>query len=174
MADSKHHRRLLTLLRDLDFARRWFDFCAATRLEPLPESSDPLPASEVATALGSLGRTVRYHTREQFYAIREPNVVGELGLNLALSSVTAEYILVLKVPEGHIGSTFAELMRKAEKRFGPPLPPDPPYPDPWFRDSAELRQVLTTGFRIYDEIATAVLDSGMIARSGDGPAGVAG
>jgi hypothetical protein len=151
--------RLLELLHRLDFARRWYDVCAAAR------SGSParaLPAEDVAAALDSTGRAFRYNRREQFYATREVGVPGELGLNLCLKHGVAEFILVVRVPAGHIAGSFSGLMREVEQRFGPGLPPTPPYPQPWYQGPTELRRVLAEGFGLYAEVAAAIVVSGLL------------
>ena len=55
---------------------------------------------------------------------------GELGVNLSLRHGVAEFILVTRVPAGHIARPFSSLMREADQRFGPTLPEEPPYPQP--------------------------------------------
>lgn len=151
--------KLLELLHRLDFARRWYDLCAAARRgEPAPA----LPASDVAAALDYIGRAFRYNRRAQFYATREVGVPGELGVNLCLKHGVAEFILVVRVPAGHIAGPFSKLMRDVEQRFGPPLPPTPPYRQPWYQGPTELRRVLAEGFGLYAEVQAAIVVSGLL------------
>jgi hypothetical protein len=152
-------RPLLELLHRLDFARRWYDLCAST----LPSrGADPLPAAEVAAALAATGRIFRYDRRERFYATRERVAAGELGLNLWPPTSAIQFILVVKTPVRHIGDTFAMLMRSVQKHLGPALPAEPNYPDPHYRDGTELRRILAEGLRLYDNVAGAVLASGLL------------
>jgi hypothetical protein len=151
--------RLLELLHRLDFARRWYDLCAATLFG---EYARTLPAMEVTAALESTGRAFRYNRKERFYATREVGMSGELGINLALRHGTAEFILVVRVPVGHIGGPFSALMREVEEGFGPTLPETPPYPQPKYQGAPELRQVLSAGFGLYAEMATAIIASGLL------------
>jgi hypothetical protein len=154
--------RLLELLHRLDFARRWYDLCAAARTG---SPACALSAADVAAALESTGRAFRYNRREQFYATREEGVPGELGLNLCLKHGVAEVILVVRAPTGHIAGPFSELMRDVEKRFGPALPPTPPYPQPWYQGPAELRRVLAEGFGLYAEVAATIVTSGLLGET---------
>ncbi len=156
------HERLLGLLHRLDFSRRWYDLCAASRGGGRPPARD-LPAAEQEAALATTGRAFRFGRREKFYATREAGVPGELGVNLVLRLGVAEFILVARVPTGHIGDPFGLLMRKADQRFGPVLSEAPVYPEPWYQGAAELRWVLAEGFGLYAEVATAVLASGLLA-----------
>jgi hypothetical protein len=151
--------RLLELLHRLEFARRWYDLCAATLFG---EFARTLPDAEATTALESTGRAFRYHRKERFYATREIGVPGELGINLALRHGTAEFIVVAQVPAGHVGGPFSALMREVEERFGPTLPETPPYPQPNYQGAPELRQVLSAGFDLYAEMATAIVASGLL------------
>jgi hypothetical protein len=151
--------RLLGLLHRLDFARRWYDLCAAARVGT--PCSD-LPAAEQEAALTGTGRAFRFNRREKFFATREAGTPSELGVNLVLRHGVAEFILVLRVPAGHIAGPFPRLMRKADHRFGPVLPEAPAYPQPWYQGGAELRRVLADGFGLYAEVAAAVLASGLL------------
>ena len=123
------------------------------------------PAAEQEAALATTGRAFRYNRREKFYATREAGVPGELGANLVLRHGVAEFILVARVPAGHIGDPFGLLMREADRRFGPVLPEAPAYPQPWYQGAAELRQVLADGFVLYAEVAAAVIASGLLTGS---------
>jgi hypothetical protein len=154
--------RLLGLLHQLDFPRRWYDLCVASRVGT---PSRDLPVEEQAAALATTGRAFRYNRREKFYATREADVPGELGVNLSLRHGVAEFILVLRVPAGHIAGPFSGLMRAADRRFGPVLPEAIPYPQPWYQGVAELQQVLAAGFGLYAEVAGAVLVSGLLVGS---------
>ena len=154
--------RLFGLLHRIDFARRWYDLCAAARVgTPCRD----LAAAEQVDALAATGRAFRYNRRESFYATREASVPGELGVNLSLRHGTAEFILVLRVPAGHIAGPFSGLMRDVERRFGLVLPETPPYPQPWYQGAGELRQVLAAGFGLYAEVAGSVLASGLLTGS---------
>ena len=157
--------RLLALLHQLDFARRWYDLCAATRYgKPARDLSD----ADAKAALESTGWTFKSHRKERFYATREGGVPGELGVNLSLVHGVAEFILVCRVPVGHIGDVFPVIMRDVEHRFGPELPESPPYPQPWYQGPAELRHVLAEGFGLYAEIAGAIRASGLLAGEDNG------
>jgi hypothetical protein len=152
--------RLFGLLHRLDFARRWYELCAAARVgTPCRD----LSAEEQAAALATTGRTFRFKRRESFFAFRETGVPGELGVNLSLRDGVAEFILVLRAPAGHIGGPFSGMMRHVERRFGPVLPETPPYPQPWYQGATELRQLLAVGFELYAEVAAAVLAGGLLA-----------
>jgi hypothetical protein len=155
--------RLLELLHRLDFARRWCDLCAATRFGEFARS---LPDADVAASLESTGRAFRYNRRERFYATREAGAPGELGVNLALRNGIAEFILVVRVPAGHIAGPFSVLMRDVERRFGLSLQNTPRYPQPKYQGATELRQVLAAGFGLYTEVAAAILASGLLVGSG--------
>ncbi len=121
-----------------------------------------LPAAELASALAATGREFSYDDGEQFYATRDAVLAGELGVNLIVKGGVAEFLLVVRTPAGHVGGPFPLLMRQAERRFGPPLPPTKPYPQPWYRDGEELRRVLLAGFALYAEVAGAVVASGLL------------
>ncbi|MFO0882750.1 MAG: hypothetical protein U0894_00940 [Pirellulales bacterium] len=153
--------RLVGLLHRLDFPRRWYDLCAASRVGGRPPSHD-LPTAEQDAALATIGRSFKYNRREKFYATREAGVPGELGANLVLRHGVAEFILVARVPAGHIGDPFGVLMRNADRRFGLMLPEAPVYPEPWYQGAAELRRVLAEGFGLYAEMAAAVIASGLL------------
>jgi len=155
--------RLLELLHRLGFPRRWYDLCVATRVGTPCRA---LPTAQQEAALATAGRVFRYNRREKFYATREADVPGELGLNLSLRHGVAEFILVVRVPAGHIAGPFSLLMRQADRRFGPVLPDTPPYPQPWYQGAAELKQVLSAGFGLYAEVAAAVLTSGLLDEHG--------
>lgn len=150
------------LLHRLDYARRWDALCAATRFG---EFASTLPDADVAAALKATGRAFKYNRKERFYATREADVPGELGVNLALRHGTAEFILVVRVPAGHIAGPFSSLMRDVERRFGLALPESPPYPQPKYQGAAELRQVLAAGFELYAEVAAAIIGSGLLTGS---------
>lgn len=152
--------RLFELLHRLDFPRRWYDLSCATRVGT---PAGNLPAAEQDAALATTGRVFRFNRRERFYATREAVAAGELGVNLVLRHGVAEFVLVVRVPAGHIGGPFPRLMREADRRFGPVLPESPAYPQPWYQGGAELRQVLAQGIGLYAEVAAAVLASGLLA-----------
>lgn len=151
--------RLLELLCRLDFPRRWYDLSVATRVgTPCRD----LSAAAQEAALANSGRTFRFNRREKFFAIREVGVPGELGANLVLRHGVAEFILVTRVPAGHVGQPFGRLMRKADRQFGLMLPEAPAYPQPWYQGAAELQRVLAEGFGLYAEVVAAVLASGLL------------
>jgi hypothetical protein len=150
--------RLLALAHGLDFARRYYAIVAATR-DGKP--CHDLPAAEVEAALASTGRAFRFNRKERFYATREADAAGELGLNLAISG-SVEFILVARSPAGHIGGVFHGMALELARRHAAELTPDPPYPRPWYRDGAELRRVLASGLGLYAELADAVRGSGLL------------
>jgi hypothetical protein len=153
--------RLLELLHRLDFARRWYDLCVATRSAEGVRGRRPA-AADVAAALASTGRAFTYNRKERFHATREADVPGELGVNLGLRHGTAEFILVVRGPAGHVGGPFSRLMRAVERLSRPPLPAVPAYPQPWYQGAAELTQVLAAGFGLYAEVAAAIRASGLL------------
>ncbi|HYH68988.1 MAG TPA: hypothetical protein VD866_30115 [Urbifossiella sp.] len=150
--------RLLSLAQGLDFARRYYALVATTR-DGKPSAD--LPAADIAAALESTGRAFRFNRKERFYATREPDTPGELGLNLAIRGAV-EFILVARTPAGHIGDVFHGLALELARRHAPELVPDPPYPRPWFRDRAELRRVLADGLGLYAELAAAIRTEGLL------------
>lgn len=150
--------RLLMVAHGLDFARRYYAIVAATGDgQPCHE----LPRAEIEAALMNTGRTFKFHAKETFYAIREADSAGKLGLNLAFTG-SIEFILVVHSPAGHIGPTYQQLALNLAERYFPKLIPSPRYPRPWYRDSEELRRVLTEGLGLYEELATAIRGCGLL------------
>jgi hypothetical protein len=155
-----YERRLRSLLVEIGFAARYYALCDETRTW---QRTDRLPRAEQLTdSLTATGRLFRYNRRENFFATRETDVPGELGLNLCLEHNVADFILVVKTPAGHIGDTFSvhalETMRLADPSFSR----EPPYPRPLFNSVPELKKVLGHGLALYDEIAKGVLERGLL------------
>jgi hypothetical protein len=144
--------QLLTLAHEVDFARRYYAIVSSTR-DGKPAID--LPAGAVESGLKSTGRVFRFNRKERFYATREVDVPGELGLNLTLKGV-AEFILVAHAPVGHVGGTFHGMALTLARQHAPELVPEPPYPRPWYRDEAELRRVLADGLCLYADLAAAI------------------
>jgi hypothetical protein len=150
--------RLLMIARGLDFARRYYAIVAATRDgQPCHE----LLRAEIDAALMNTGHPFKFNSKERFYSIREADTAGKLGLNLAIAG-SVEFILIVHCPAGHIGPTYHELALSLAERYFPKLIPSPRYPRPWYRDSEELRRVLTEGLGLYEELASAIRGCGLL------------
>lgn len=149
---------LLALAHGLDFARRYYALVAATRAS---EPNLDLPATEIKSALEATGRAFRFNRKERFYATREADTPGELGLNLAIDG-SVEFILVARGPGGHFGPTFHGLALKLAERHAPELVPSPRYPRPAYGNPAELRRVLAEGLGLYAELMTAIRASRLL------------
>jgi hypothetical protein len=150
--------RLLALAQAIHFASRYYAIVSSTR------SGKPcfdLSGTEIAAALESTGRTFRFNRKEKFYATREPGTPGELGVNLSING-SVEFILVARAPVGHIGPTFHGLALDLAQRHAPELVPNSPYPQPWYRDAAELKRVLAEGFELYADLASAIIASRLL------------
>jgi hypothetical protein len=152
--------RLLAIAQELDFAQRYYALVAETSGST---PCDSLTADEIRAALESTGRTFRFNKRERFYATREAEAPGELGLNLTVSGVV-EFILVVETPAGHVGQTFPGLARALLYRVGPPVAVDPRYPRVRYGDADELQRVLEGGFALYAELAEAISASGIVGK----------
>jgi hypothetical protein len=149
---------LLGLGHALNFARRYYALVAATRAS---EPNAGLPPAQIASELEATGRAFRFNRKKRFYATREVNTPGELGLNLAING-SVEFILVACGPGGHFGPTFHGLAFDLAERHAPELIPSPHYPRPAYASIAELRQVLTGGLGLYTELAAAIQSSGLL------------
>jgi hypothetical protein len=149
---------LLALAHGVDFARRYYSLVASTRAsEPGVDLSD----SEIESALKATGRTFRRNRKESFYALREVNAPGELGLNLAIDG-SVEFILVARGSSGHFGPTFHGLALELAERHAPELVPTPQYPRPAYGSAAELVKVLVEGMGLYAELAAAIRSKGLL------------
>ena len=152
--------RLLELAHSIDFARRYYSIVNASRND---EPASELPETEILSALESTGRSFRFNRREKFFAFREPDVPGELGINLSFSYGQVEFILVARGPNGHFGPPFTLLARTVAQRHAPELVPSPRAPRPCYSDQARLRSVLAEGLRLYEDLATAIRTNGLLS-----------
>ena len=150
--------RLFTLASAVDFARRYYALAQAGSGD---KADCDLPVTEVAAVLRSTGRIFELHRKERFFATREADVDGELGLNLALNG-SVEFILVARGPDGHFGRAFTLLARQVAERDTPELTPPVRAPRPSYSDLADLQSVLAEGFGLYSDWAAAIKSSGLI------------
>lgn len=153
-------KMLLALVADTDFAERYYGYHAQHRARGRFEG---YTEDDIMTALSATGLDFTYNPREKFYAVREQQPVGTIGLNVAFPQSTAEFILVLQVDAQHIGGPFARLANEAARARDPQATFDPPYPKLPFSNSAELAEVTRFGVGLYRDLKHAITTAAAFA-----------
>lgn len=154
--DDRHpaHRKFCDLLRELDFADRYYAYCAKHSKKNCPD----IPLALQTKALEETGRTFRYDKREKFFAWRDSDTPKdcELGVNLSLTYAQANWILVLKTPSGHLGGQFSEMALDVKHLVDPRYQHEPRFPTPDIANEKELHSVLAEGIALYEDVAKAL------------------
>ncbi len=157
MMERDEAQQLFTeLVKPLEFDRKYYALIDRTRPRRPGQAVSFAEREEVLTALG---RRFSYHPEERFYKVFTTGLPDSLRLHLKLEYGGAEFIAAAITPMGGVGDVFSGLAREIAEWRDPSFVPDPPYPRPWFRNAAELADVLREGYALWDEIAEAILRS---------------
>jgi hypothetical protein len=145
--------RLVELLAEIDFARRYYDFYQGIKGRPAMPGLGP---EVVAAALETTGLAFKYDAREQYFGHKQKHERAEFGLNVAFAQSQLELILAIKTRHGVVGGSYALLAAAVERRRQPDFVFSPPYPALPFGDEGQLREVVTFGVELFEEIKRAV------------------
>jgi hypothetical protein len=150
MSPTEAQKQLIDLLVTSNFDTSYYGFYEATKAEAVPPG---IVDSDVFGLIDKLPVQFKFNAKEKFFHYRASEA-PELGLNLALTPQSAEFILVFKPGSQHIGRQFFVLARDAARhRKGEPyFNYDPPSPRLKFGTEAGLRRALDFGLSLFTEI----------------------
>jgi hypothetical protein len=150
-----HERRLAGLLRDIDFSRRYYEYCDA---HPLEAAAFALPPEEQARLIAASGLGFEYHSGERFFGHREGQESRRMQLNVSFDDRYVEFGLSFHTSGGVIGGPFHLLAERVEQLVhGPEWEYDPRYPRLRFTSLEDAERAMALGLELYGDSRTAIL-----------------
>lgn len=150
-----HQKRLVELLRDVNFGTRYYEYCDAHVLSE-PGFSPALAAQE--RALANTGLAFKYDRRERFFGYREGKDNRSLRLNVTFGRHDIEFGLAFETKAGIVGAPFHLLAeRVAQLEHGNEWEHSPRYPRVSFSDEQEFEQAVAFGIALYQDARTRIL-----------------
>jgi hypothetical protein len=150
-----HERRLAGLLRDVDFSRRYYEYCDA---HPREASAFALSPEDQRRLIAASGLGFDYDSAHRFYGHREGEESRRMQLNVSFDDRYVEFGLSFHTSGGVIGGPFHVLARDVELLVhGPEWERDPRYPRTRFTSPEEAERAMALGLELYRDARTAIL-----------------
>ncbi len=146
--------KLVALLTDIHFPERYYGYYEQGRHR---SGMAKLDQAAIVKALEATGLSFRFSPREKFFYYRETHTDLEIGLHIAFSASSAEFILVLNVKGVPIGSPYPGLAHLVEATSNPDFAYTPAYPRLRFSNLQELQEVTVWSTSMFRTIRDAVL-----------------
>jgi hypothetical protein len=150
-----HERRLAELLRDIDFSRRYYEYCDA---HPLQVAAFALSPEEQRRLIAGSGLDFEYDSGERFFGHREGEASHRMQLNVSFGERYVEFGLSFHTSDGVIGGPFHVLAEDVELLVhGPGWDRDPRYPRLRFTSFEEAEPAMALGLGLYRDARAAIL-----------------
>lgn len=142
-------RQLLDLLIRIEFDLRYYQFVESVR-----GASEPaLTKKELQVGIDRMPFDFKYDAKEKFFYFRDRGPL-EIGLNLSLTPLSAEFILVLRASAGHVGDSYPGMAYDVHRArtLNSDNVREPPYPPLRFNTPEEYANALDFGVGLYNDI----------------------
>jgi len=152
--EEQYEKALLLILSDIEFARRYYDYCAATAEKELRST---VQREHLTALLLRTGLSFRYFKGENFYRHTETGpwyIAIYLHFAFVLSHV--EIQLYVRTDAGFVGNPFARLARETMQLTNPDFISSPPSPSPRYGNIEELSEIVRFGIEIFREVKRAI------------------
>ena len=144
------NQRLISALVAAEFSSRYYELCRAHNQF---SGTCRCPHPEVVKALEGLGETKKLGGPGRVYSVRGPEQKNGVQFSFVIQGgITAEMCLGFEDIEEPNGSNFAVLAYCANQAAGG-AEPAPPYPRPNFHTPSELREVISVGIELSNDVA---------------------
>lgn len=146
--------RFVQSLAGIGFAERYYGYHEKTRDRP---AMQPCPHHEhVEAKLASTPFTFRYFKNERFFQHQETCTGHDFVLNVA--ALQHSYVeLIFYDRTCAIGGTFHGLAEATRQLVDPSFQYDPPYPRLPFSNLDEMKECVTFGIALYEEMKGIIL-----------------
>jgi hypothetical protein len=150
-----HERRLAELLCDIDFSRRYYEYCDA---HPLKVAAFALSPEEQRRLIAGSGLGFEYDSGERFFGHREGKESHRMQLNVSFGERYVELGLSFDTSDGVIGGPFHVLAEDVERLVhGPEWDRNPRYPRLRFTSLEEAERAMALGLELYRDARTPIL-----------------
>jgi len=143
-------KKLVELLAQIDFGRRYFDLYAESS-EREGAADCHVDRKDIDAALDDAGLEFKYLAKEQFFRHVDKQDGYDLLLHAAFPYCTAEFGLYVKGAWGAVGGPWPKLARQVVQLSRPDFNPSPASPKLPFSDAAGLREAVRFATTLYGE-----------------------
>jgi len=150
MSETSLGQKLLELLSEIDFGKRYF---AYYELHKSREGADTsLLDRHLESALSQTGVDFVYNEREHFFRHKEDCNGAELSLGAALLyGSSLEFLMYLRSKDGVVGGPFPKLARDVCKLRDPSFDYNPRSPKLPVSDEDDLQEAVRFGIALFQE-----------------------